>query len=135
MRQFLLFGLAGTLGFLVDASVLLLVSSHLGPYLGRVVSFIAAVLTTWSVNRSLAFRHRRASLCLPRELAIYTLTMLAGGTVNLATYALLVHLLGLEKHLLLAAVALGSFAGMMVNFWLSSIFIFPLTRKARGDGT
>lgn len=124
MKQLAHFAFAGTVGFLVDAGVLLWASGIWGPYLGRGVSFAAAVFTTWLINRSLAFRHQRGRHPVHREFAIYALTTLGGGAVNLGAYALLVYLFGLPSHLLPLAVAVGSLAGMLVNYWLSRTFVF-----------
>ncbi len=124
MKQLVQFALAGTVGYFVDASVLLLAAPHFGPYMGRVISFLAAVLTTWLINRSLTFRHQRGDGPMHHEVALYALTALGGGAVNLASYSLLVYLFELSALWLPVAVALGSLAGMTVNFWLNRRFVF-----------
>lgn len=123
-QQLTHFALVGLVGFFVDAGVLLVVSRWLGPYGGRVLSFAAAVLATWLLNRSLTFRHQRSGKPVHHELAHYALTTLGGGAVNFGCYYLLVYLLGLPALLLPMAVAAGSLAGMTVNFWLSRTFVF-----------
>jgi hypothetical protein len=57
-RQFRHFALIGTLGFLVDSTVLqaALNIGKLDPYSGRLVSFLVAVTFTWAMNRYFAFR-------------------------------------------------------------------------------
>jgi putative flippase GtrA len=57
MRRLLAFGVAGAIGFLVDAAVLalLLRLSPLGPFTSRLFSIAAAMAATWTVNRSVTF--------------------------------------------------------------------------------
>lgn len=124
MKQLSQFAFAGVIGFLVDAGVLTIASPSLGPYYGRLLSFAAAVLTTWVINRSLTFRQSRGQKPVHRELALYVLTTLGGGTINLAAYSVVVYWLGRSPLILPAAVAFGSLAGMAVNFWLSKRVVF-----------
>lgn len=124
MKQIVLFAVAGGVGYLADTGVLLLLSGLIGPYWGRMVSFLAAVLTTWSINRALTFRHQRGGIPTHRELFIYALTTLGGGAVNFSVYAWLVYLFDLPFHFLPAAVAAGSLAGMTLNYWLCRKFVF-----------
>ena len=124
IREVLLFGLSGLVGFLVDASVLTLLLSSLGPHSARLVSFMAAVFTTWLMNRRHTFRHRPSAHALPIEFLAYLGSMMAGGSINLATYALLIETAPFARMYPIFGVALGSLAGMAVNFILSRSFIF-----------
>lgn len=128
-RRLLPFAMAGAIGFLVDAGVLMLATPVAGPYLGRLFSFIAAVLATWGVNRHFAFRDRRGGKSPVRELLQYGLACLGGGLVNLLVYSLLVHYLELATLWLPVAVAVGSLAGMMVNFTLADRHVFTPTHR------
>jgi putative flippase GtrA len=124
VRALLLFALAGGAGYLVDAAVLLLAAPWVGPYVGRLLSFCAAVVTTWLVNRSLTFRGRRSDLPLHREFLRYFVVCLGGGVVNFAVYSLLVFMFALSDWHLLLALGVGSLAGMGVNFAFSKRFVF-----------
>lgn len=128
----LLFAFAGGIGYVVDAGVLLLAAPYAGPYGGRLLSFCAAVVATWLLNRRLAFGGRRSGMALHRELLRYFVVCLGGGSVNLAVYSLIVFLLTLSGAWLLAAVGAGSLAGMAVNFTLSRRFVFTDRRCKRG---
>jgi hypothetical protein len=56
LGQFLRFGLVGTAGFMVDAAALTAAMAlGLGPYGGRVVSYLAAATFTWAMNRRFTF--------------------------------------------------------------------------------
>lgn len=129
MRTLLLFALAGGGGYLVDAAVLLFAAPTVGPYLGRLLSFVAAVATTWLINRSVTFRERASRLSLHREFLHYFVVSLGGGTVNLVVYSLLVFMFMLSGWQLLLALAFASLAGMSVNFTFSKRFVF---RNQRG---
>jgi putative flippase GtrA len=129
-RQFLRFTLAGAVGFVVDVGVLYaMLALGLGYYLGRAVSFLAAVFTTWQLNRRYTFvvhpgRHWFV------EWMRYLLTMLAGGAVNYACYAGMVHGLPKAAYLPALAVAAGSTAGLTVNFLTARFWVFKERRNA-----
>lgn len=123
-RQIFLFAVAGVIGLLVDIAVLYLLRDAVGPFYGRAVSFFAAVLATWLVNRSLTFKGRRSGLSRKREFTAYFSLMLIGGAVNYATYSVLVLGVAAVRDHLFLGVAAGSLAGMMVNFLTSRYVLF-----------
>ena len=47
LRELFWFGVAGTLGFVVDTGVLYLLKGWMGLVVGRLFSFLAAVFATW----------------------------------------------------------------------------------------
>lgn len=124
IRQVLLFAAAGVIGLLVDIAVLYVLREPLGPFYGRAVSFFAAVVATWLVNRSLTFRGRHSGMSRRREFTAYFTLMLAGGAVNYAAYSALVLGSGLVREHLFLGVAAGSIAGMVVNFLTSRYLLF-----------
>lgn len=124
IRELLLFGVAGVIGFLVDAGVLYLLKASLGLYYGRLVSFLCAVLTTWIINRRLTFNQRASGLSLTQEFSRYLGLMLGGGVVNYVTYALLVYFVDFVTAEPVWGVAAGSCAGMLVNWLTARFFIF-----------
>lgn len=123
-RQLSRFVVAGGVGFIVDAGTLyaaLMVG--FGYYTGRLVSFCAAVVTTWLINRTWTFDARglRPSVA---EFARYFSAMALGGAVNYLTYALIVAAAPPTGWLPLAAVAAGSVAGLAVNFATARRWVF-----------
>ena len=124
IRQIFFFAVAGVVGLLVDIAVLYALRGAVGPFYGRVVSFSAAVLATWLVNRSITFGDRRSGLSRRREFTAYFTLMLAGGAVNYATYSALVLGSELVRQHLFLGVAAGSLAGMAVNFMTSRYLLF-----------
>ena len=122
--KFLHFALAGATGFVVDTAVLYAFKGALGPYAARLVSFVAAVFTTWIINRHFAFASHEKHLPLWREFSRYFLAMLAGGAVNFGVYSLLItSVRPIFEHPIIG-VALGSLAGMAVNFFLAHSIVF-----------
>jgi putative flippase GtrA len=129
--QMLRFGIVGGVGFLVDAGVLsVMLAWSLDPYSGRVVSFLVAATMTWILNRSFTFRRESPSAAHPAgEWLAYLGLMVIGGVVNYGTYALAVALLEPVRQHPVIGVALGSIAGMAINFWTSKTMVFE--RKAK----
>jgi putative flippase GtrA len=131
LGQMLRFGMVGGIGFLVDAGVLTaMLTWGLGPYSGRVVSFLAAATTTFILNRSFTFRRDSRSDTHPAHAWLaYLGLMVIGGLVNYGTYAAAVALFEPVHRYPVIGVALGSIAGMAINFWTSKTMVFE--RKAR----
>lgn len=122
--QLFLFAISGVFGFVVDTAVLYALAPLMGPFYARIVSFLAAVFTTWLVNRALAFRNRTSELSKKSEFARYLMLMLIGGVINYAAYSALVVYSPLVRHYLVLGVAAGSLAGMVVNYLSSRFLIY-----------
>lgn len=122
--EFLLFGIAGIIGFVVDAAILHALAPALGPFIARIASFLAAVFATWLVNRYLTFRRRQSTLNRKAEFSGYLVLMLGGGAVNYAVYSTLVVYSPLVREYLVLGVAAGSLAGMLINFALARFILF-----------
>ena len=122
--QFLRFGIAGGIGFVVDIAVLYLaMAAGTNFYLGRGISFICAVFATWQVNRNFAFKPS-GSLSLWAEWWRYFVAMLGGGCVNYLSSALAVAVLPPGPLTPMLGVAIGSVAGMAVNFISAKLLVF-----------
>lgn len=124
LREILLFGLAGGIGFLIDAGVLYLLKGLLGLYAARMVSFLAAAFTTWAVNRNLAFQAHRSGVSLRKEFSAYLILMTGGGLVNYGLYAWLVTGSEAIAEQPVIGVAVGSLCGMLVNFLTARFLLF-----------
>lgn len=127
LRQISLFVLAGVIGLIVDTAVLYALRDAIGPFYGRAVSFVAAVIATWLVNRSYTFHGRSSGLSRKREFSAYFTLMLAGGAVNYGAYSALVLGFPLVREHLFLGVAAGSLAGMVVNFATARFLLFRRT--------
>ena len=123
--QFVRFAVVGTIGFLVDVTVLYIALHGLGLgfYAGRVLSFLAAATTTWLLNRRYTFQGAEQSKP-SRQWATFVTFMTLGAVVNYGTYVAIVWF-G-PDHLLtpFSGVAAGSIAALAVNYTTSRRFVF-----------
>ena len=124
LSQFLRFGVSGGIGFIVDVAVLYLaMAAGANFYWGRGISFLCAVFATWQINRNYAFKPSGA-MSLWQEWWRYLLAMLGGGVINYLASAVAVALLPPSSVAPMIGVAIGSIAGMSVNFISSKLFVF-----------
>jgi putative flippase GtrA len=123
-QQVLRFVIAGVVGFLVDAGILYLaLAVGLGYFAGRAVSFLCAVWATWQINRRYTFTSDR-SQSVWVEWWRYLAAMAVGGVVNYCAYSAMVLTLRGLPFLPVVAVAVGSLAGMVVNFATAKLWVF-----------
>ncbi len=124
-RRFLAFAFVGTLGFLVDAGIVLgLTSLGAGALAAQAVAFAVAVTVTWLGNRSWTFRDCAGRLALPQEWARYVSANAVGWVVNNGVYGLLVLAVPLVAREPVWAVAAGSLAGLVFNYTATRRVVF-----------
>ncbi|MFN3233695.1 MAG: GtrA family protein [Alphaproteobacteria bacterium] len=123
--QFIRFAIVGTVGFVVDATVLyaLLYGLAADPYSARAGSFLCAATVTWWLNRTYTFPDAQ-SQAAHRQWASFIGFMLMGAAVNYGTYVAVVFYGPAHAVTPLAGVAAGSMAGLAVNFTTSRLFVF-----------
>jgi putative flippase GtrA len=126
-RELTLFGVIGTIGLLVDTAVLYALKPMLGLFLSRGISFLAAVITTWVLNKTITFQGKKSTLPDHQELLAYIGLMLVGGAANYATYTWLVLSYEHVQSNPFWGVAAGSLAGMFLNYSTSKFFLFRKT--------
>lgn len=129
-RELAWFAVSGVIGFMVDVAVLYAVKEALGPYLARLVSFFAAVVATWLVNRSVTFKARPSGMSLMGEFARYFMLMIGGGLVNYGVFAFLVFQFAIVNAQPVWGVAAGSLVGMAFNYVSARKMVF---RQASGQ--
>ena len=121
--QILRFAVAGVAGLVVDVAVLYgAMALGSGFYSGRVLSFLAAVWTTWRINRRYTFQ--AAGDGAWREWWRYLSAMLVGGAVNYLGSSAAVMLLPHWTVTPALAVAIGSLGGMSINFLSAKLLVF-----------
>lgn len=125
LPQFVRFAIVGGLGFFIDVGVLLFLM-HLfgvGPYRGRVVSYLCAATATWWMNRHFTFS-RRPDAHRGKEWLMFVVCSSLAGVLNYAAYALFVFLFGQSPWSAIIGVGLGACAGLLVNYTLSRRLVF-----------
>lgn len=124
-QEFLRFGVVGTVGFVVDTTVLYgALALGAGLYGGRAISYVTAATTTWLLNRLWTFRNRAGGTSAHRQWALFVIVNLGGFALNYGTYAALVTFVPLVAAWPVLGVAAGSIAGMFSNFFLSRALVF-----------
>lgn len=118
--QFFKFSVVGSMGYVVDVATFYLTHCILGSFFSRLFSFGVAVVFTYVFNRALTFRYSTTIGSFWRQFPSYFLSMTVGGVVNLVVFFILnsSFLFFIERAYL--AIAFGSFAGLFVNYFLSS---------------
>jgi putative flippase GtrA len=134
-QRFLRFCVVGCFGFAVDGGlVYLLVSYEMDPYLVRAVSFPIAVSATWYLNRHWAFGIASSTPGKGRDYRRYLAVQTLGALANYLVYALLLVFLSHTAPNALAALAVGSLAGLVINYsgarWW--VFDYALTPDRAG---
>ncbi|SLN53946.1 GtrA-like protein [Roseovarius albus] len=114
----------GSLGFIVDASVLLVLILCGGDaYVSRLISFAAAVIVTWWGNRTWTFRER-VDQPKYKELSAYFLVQTCGAGINYGIYALVLFWIGTSPLQVLVALACGSVTALFFNFFGAKNAVF-----------
>lgn len=124
MKQFQRFLLVGSLGFVVDFSVLYLAvnAAGLGTLSGRLLSFLIAASVTWKANRHFTFAASEEDA--RRQWLRYLVTTSIGGAVNIGVYRLFLKFTSHDNMNLFLAVVAGSAVALIVNFTLSKYVVF-----------
>ena len=124
LEQMLRFGIVGCAGFVVDTAVLYTALAFgMGPYSGRVLSYVAAATGNWALNRLWTFPQAKAA-APARQWALFLVVNLVGFALNYGLYALLMSQVELVARHPVLGVAAGALAGMTGNFILSRSLVF-----------
>jgi putative flippase GtrA len=123
-HQLVRFCIVGAVAFVVDAGVVQALVGWQGanPYLARVASYLCAATTAWWLNRHYTFG--AGDDPMHHEWARYMVVNVSGGAVNYAAYAVLVMAFEIVRSQPWLGVAVGSVAGMVVNFGFNKWLVF-----------
>ncbi len=124
------FSVVGGAGFLVDSAVLLVLTEllGLGPFIARVPSFLAAATVTWWFNRSWTFEQSIHRPMLGQWIQ-YLFAMKGGALVNFLVYSGALMASNTIYSYPVLGVALGSIAGLAVNYSLAARLVFKTEKK------
>lgn len=131
VRRLVWFTIAGTLGFLIDASIAegLIKLFGVNYYLARLVSFLCAVSATYVINRHYTFSDRNITRQGTRRR--YLIAMASGFALNYGTYAVLGAASPFFYHYPVLAIAAGSLTGMVSNYLSSHFWVFRTASSER----
>lgn len=125
IKELFFFGISGVVGYFVDVFFTSLFSKTLGVYFGRIPGFIMATIATWLINRQLTFKNYSSSHDkIWQEYLHYLSLMIAGAVVNYTFYSISITYLKNISHRFYICIAIGSIAGMGVNYISSKKFLF-----------
>lgn len=137
-KQIICFIISGCLGFLVDAGLLhVMMAFGVHYYSGRLVSFLAAATFTWLFNRTFTFSQTetlKLFVAIFGQWFRYMVAMLLGGGVNYGVSAWLYCYFSLAQQWPITAVAMGSIAGLAVNFISAKFAVFKTHHAQKGNG-
>lgn len=126
------FVVVGAVGFLIDAGVLTLALRHVTPsvYVARSLSFTAAVIATWLLNRTFVF-DADADGSMAAEYGRYFVTQVAGALSNLGVFVALIEILPRLAGTPVVPLAAGAVLGALVNYAGAALWVFRTTRVPR----
>ncbi|MBD9359375.1 bifunctional glycosyltransferase family 2/GtrA family protein [Methylomonas fluvii] len=121
------FGLVGIVGYMVNAGLVESLVLNMGPLRAQMLAFPAAVTVTWWLNRRFTFGASRHAI--HHEWLRYVLANMLGWSANNGAYLWMIFSVPLAYQHPALAVAVGSLAGMVLNFSASRLLVFKKTRE------
>jgi putative flippase GtrA len=130
LPRILRFAFVGGIGFLVDSGVLYVAiyALQIGPYWGRVLSYLLGATSTWYFNRAITCQDARGGHKGKEWLIFVSCSLVAFG-VNYLVYTSFLWLAGRNLWTPLVGVGLGSIAGLAVNYPASRYLVFRERRE------
>ncbi len=130
-KRFFVFVTIGGLGFVVEAVIILLLTSKFdfATTVSRFFSFPCAVLVTWWFNRQWNFRSQEGVM---QEVGRYFASQGLGALTNLAAFAGCLYVFPSLSAWPILVLGFGAIAGLIVNFTLSNRYVFTSKREADG---
>ena len=132
-KKLLYFVFVGGIGFIIDGGALTLLSQNyeLDMYLSRLISFSAATVTTWSLNRTLVFKHDASPATRKStEYGRYLIVQVCGGLTNLLVFSLLIMTYPPLKAYPIIPFFFGAIFGLFINYIGSSYWVFSKRRNS-----
>jgi putative flippase GtrA len=122
--QFLMFGLVGLIGFVIDTATVYALRHAVGLYVAGLIAYFTAATGTWLCNRLWTFRHSARTDPWHVQWGRFLTANLGGFAINRGVYFLLVTVWELAARQPVIAVFAGALAGMTLNFNLSRKVVF-----------
>lgn len=124
-HQLIRFSIVGSIGFVIDATFLTIAISFLslGPYYGRLLSYLIAASSTWFMNRHFTFPGSEKN-AIHRQWGKFLGVNALGGVINLGVYTACISGVFSVTTTPVIAVAIGSLVALAFNFWASRRWVF-----------
>lgn len=124
-RQASSFAIIGGIGFIVDGGILTFLNSVYGVELlpARLVSFSAAVTTTWLLNRNRTFADRKETRLI-REWGRYAAVNSIGSLLNMGIFFWLVERYKMLAEVPLVPLGIAASVALIFNFFASKYIVF-----------
>lgn len=128
-RQARSFAVVGAIGFVVDGGLLTLLYEVFAVQLlnARLVSFSAAVTTTWLLNRQRTFADRKKSPAV-HEWSRYAVVNSAGALLNMGIFFGLINRFSALSSMPLVPLAIAASIALAFNFFASKHLAFRYPR-------
>jgi putative flippase GtrA len=122
-RDFIRFAVVGTMGFCWDTATVYTLRHLTGLYIAGAAGFVVAATANWWINRLWTFRHLRHD-AMHRQWLRFLVTNLIGFAINRGLFFTLISISSYCRNDPVYPIALGSFAGLGFNYFLSKRFVF-----------
>ena len=118
VNRIMKFGMIGAIGFVIEAVILTILYREHGVnvLLARIMSFSAATLATWLLNRSFTFRETLADRPKHKEYSLYMAIQIGGASLNFLVFILLIMLFPTLGTIPVVPLAVGALFGFLFNY-------------------
>lgn len=125
-NKYIKFACVGGIGFIVDLSSMILLSTLMPLFIARLLAFFFAVNSNWLLNRSFTFKAQQLKndASLLQEWSKFLCSSCFGAIPNLLCYWLLVTGLSLSGNSAIIAIIPGIIFGMLINYCLADRWVF-----------
>ena len=122
-RDFIRFGIVGSLGFCWDTATVYTLKGVAGLYIAGLCGFLVAGTANWVMNRLWTFRHLDHAAA-HRQLMQFLAVNSIGFIFNRGTFFTLVTVSVICRQYPVLGIIAGSAAGLLFNYFLSKKFVF-----------
>jgi len=125
-NKYIKFACVGGIGFIVDLSAMIMLSTLLPLFIARLLAFLFAVNSNWLLNRNFTFKAQQSeyNTGLIQEWSKFLCSSCFGAVPNLVCYWLLITCLSLSGNAAILAIIPGVVFGMIINYLLADRWVF-----------
>ncbi len=123
LSQFIMFGVVGVIGLILDTGTVYALRGWFGLYGAGIAAYFVAASGNWVLNRLWTFRGQGSGPA-HRQWMRFLAANLAGFVLNRGAYALMVTFVAAAAREPVLATSAGAIAGLLLNFHLSRRMVF-----------